>query len=142
MTWTIFLWSLGIHIISIFHTYCVYFKNTHTKKSHLTPPNLNKYGLNQVRGLYNIKGIRDWNQNNLHFYITGQFNFDKIGVAYPAEVPLRALRFLPAFCGSLITPTVYLLLVQLGLSPYAGAIAGILVIFGKILSNLLSLVMA
>ncbi len=63
--------------------------------------------------------------------ISGQFNFEKIGVPYPAEVPLRALRFLPAFCGSLLTPTVYLLLCQLGLSPWAGAIAGILVIFGR-----------
>ena len=39
------------------------------------------------------------------------------------------LRFIPALCGSLITPTVYLIMVQMKLSPYAGALAGLMVVF-------------
>jgi len=64
-----------------------------------------------------------------HFKL-GSFSFDKIGIAYPDNIPLKSLRFLPALCGSLITPTAYLILCQLGLSPWAGALAGLLIVFG------------
>ena len=63
-------------------------------------------------------------------FIPGGFGFEKIGVAYPDSVPLWTLRAIPAFCGSLLTPTVYLILCELGLSQWAGALAGILVLFG------------
>ena len=59
------------------------------------------------------------------------FGFDKIGVAYPEGIPLFALRFVPAVCGSALTPTFYLILCELGLSPMAGGLAGILFLVGK-----------
>ena len=62
----------------------------------------------------------------------GNFGFDKIGVAYDPSVPIWSLRFIPAFCGALLTPTVYLILCELGLSPWAGCLAGLLLLFGKV----------
>jgi len=58
----------------------------------------------------------------------GRFNFDKIGQEYTDNVPLWHLRFIPAFCGSLLTPLVYLILTELGLSAHAGALAGFMVL--------------
>lgn len=60
----------------------------------------------------------------------GEFEFEKIGVPYPDNVPVFAMRLLPALCGSLLMPTVYLILCELGLSPWAGALAGVLVLLG------------
>ena len=60
----------------------------------------------------------------------GSFGFEKIGAEYPEEVPVFAFRLVPALFGSLITPTVYLILCELGLNPWAGALAGILVLLG------------
>jgi len=59
----------------------------------------------------------------------GKFNFDKIGMEYGATVPVWGLRMIPALCGSLLTPTVYLILTELGLSYWAGALAGFMVLF-------------
>merc|ERR1711962_66376 len=59
----------------------------------------------------------------------GRFSFDKIGQEYADTVPLWYLRFLPALCGSLQTPTVYLVMSELSLCPYAGALAGLMVVF-------------
>merc|ERR1719244_632881 len=59
----------------------------------------------------------------------GKFSFDKIGQEYTDNVPLWYLRFIPAFCGSLLSPTVYLIINELSLSPYAGALAGFMVLF-------------
>ena len=61
----------------------------------------------------------------------GRFSFDKIGQEYPLEMPLFALRFVPALCGSLLTPTVYLIMTELGMSHYAGGLAAFMVLFGK-----------
>ena len=61
----------------------------------------------------------------------GKFTFDKIGQEYPNEVPLWALRFIPALCGSLLTPSVYLIMTELGLSYYAGGLAAFMVLFGQ-----------
>ena len=60
-----------------------------------------------------------------------QFEFEKIGVAYDENVPVFALRFLPALCGTLVTPTVYLILCELGVSKWTGALAGVLLLLGK-----------
>ena len=60
----------------------------------------------------------------------GKFTFDKIGQEYPADLPLWALRFIPALSGSLMTPTVYLIMTELGLSYYAGGLAAFMVLFG------------
>ena len=61
----------------------------------------------------------------------GRFSFDKIGQEYPPEMPLFALRFVPALCGSLLTPSVYLIMTELGMSHYAGGLAAFMVLFGK-----------
>ena len=61
----------------------------------------------------------------------GKFTFDKIGQEYPGEVPLWALRLIPALCGSLLTPSVYLIMTELGLSYYAGGLAAFMVLFGE-----------
>ena len=58
----------------------------------------------------------------------GDFDFAKIGTAYTDDVPVFALRLLPAVAGAGITPTVYLILMELGLGVWASALAGIMVI--------------
>ena len=62
--------------------------------------------------------------------ISFQFEFEKIGVEYSENVPVFALRFLPALCGALATPTVYLILTELGVSKWTGALAGVLLLLG------------
>lgn len=59
----------------------------------------------------------------------GAFKFDRIGAPYDALVPVAAMRMVPAFFGSLLMPTIYNLLVELGLTHYAGALAAFLMIF-------------
>ena len=66
----------------------------------------------------------------------GNFGFDKIGTPYPDDIPLFALRFVPALAGSALTPTIYLILCELGLSPFAGGLAGILFLFGKLTNEI------
>lgn len=69
----------------------------------------------------------------LIFFIifAGQFKFDRIGSPYSENVPLFALRFIPALCGSLLVPTVYHLMLELGLTQWTAAIAGFLLVCGK-----------
>ena len=59
----------------------------------------------------------------------GGFEWEKIGLEYPENVPLWSLRLVPALCGSLLTPTVYLILTEMNLSYWAGALAGFMVLF-------------
>lgn len=59
----------------------------------------------------------------------GSFKFERIGTPYDAMVPVSAMRMVPAFFGSLLMPTVYNLMVELGLSHYTGALAAFLMIF-------------
>ncbi|CAD6239502.1 GSCOCG00008720001-RA-CDS [Cotesia congregata] len=56
----------------------------------------------------------------------GEFKFDRIGSPYPENVPLFALRVVPALFGSLILPTAYHLAIELGLKPWSALIAGIM----------------
>lgn len=63
----------------------------------------------------------------------GQFKFDRIGSPYTDIVPLFALRLVPALCGSLLLPTAYHLLLELGLKQWTAALAGILILFGNLL---------
>lgn len=65
------------------------------------------------------------------FIFPGSFKFDRIGSPYDPIVPVSAMRLVPAFFGSLLMPTVYNVMVELGLSHYAGALAAFLMIFGK-----------
>ena len=50
---------------------------------------------------------------------------------YSDNVPVFALRFLPALCGTLIAPAVYLILCELGVSKWTGALAGVLLLLGE-----------
>ncbi|KAJ8920575.1 hypothetical protein NQ315_004714 [Exocentrus adspersus] len=59
----------------------------------------------------------------------GKFKFDKIGSPYGDGVPLLALRFVPAFFGSLIVPTVYHLMLEIGLSQWTSLLAALLFLF-------------
>ena len=63
----------------------------------------------------------------------GQFKFDRIGSPYTDIVPLFALRLVPALCGSLLLPTAYHLLLELGLKQWTAALAGILILFDNAL---------
>ncbi|XP_076245663.1 protein O-mannosyltransferase rt [Calliopsis andreniformis] len=56
----------------------------------------------------------------------GQFKFDRIGSPYTDAVPLFALRLVPAFCGSLLIPTAYHLILELGLKQWTATLAGVL----------------
>ncbi|XP_074031169.1 protein O-mannosyltransferase rt isoform X2 [Leptinotarsa decemlineata] len=59
----------------------------------------------------------------------GKFRFDKIGSPYPSSLPLIALRFVPAFFGSLIIPTVYHLMLEVGLSQWTSLLSALLFLF-------------
>ncbi|BES92858.1 dolichyl-phosphate-mannose-protein mannosyltransferase activity [Nesidiocoris tenuis] len=59
----------------------------------------------------------------------GKFKFDKIGSPYDDSVPIFALRFIPALCGSLIIPTSYLLLLELGCRQWTAALGAFLLLF-------------
>ncbi|KAJ8982025.1 hypothetical protein NQ317_007735 [Molorchus minor] len=63
----------------------------------------------------------------------GQFKFDKIGSPYNDSVPLIALRFIPAFFGSLIIPTTYHLMLEIGLSQWTSLLAALLFLFDNAL---------
>ncbi|CAG9824993.1 unnamed protein product [Phaedon cochleariae] len=59
----------------------------------------------------------------------GKFKFDKIGSPYSDSVPLFALRFVPSFFGSLLVPTVYHLMLEMGLSQWTSLLAALLFLF-------------
>lgn len=56
----------------------------------------------------------------------GKFKFDKIGSPYSDSVPLLALRFVPAFFGSLTIPTTYHLMLEMGLTQSASLLSSLL----------------
>ncbi|KAG1659708.1 Protein O-mannosyltransferase 1 [Nymphon striatum] len=59
-------------------------------------------------------------------YLAGfdaNFQFDKIGGVYNENVPVLAFRAVPAFFGSLLIPTVYQIIVELGLNHWTALIA-------------------
>ncbi|KYQ57674.1 Protein O-mannosyltransferase 1 [Trachymyrmex zeteki] len=63
----------------------------------------------------------------------GQFKFDRIGSPYSDAIPLYALRLVPAICGSLLIPTGYYLVLELGLKQWAAAIGGTLLLLDNAL---------
>ncbi|KZC04285.1 Protein O-mannosyltransferase 1 [Dufourea novaeangliae] len=63
----------------------------------------------------------------------GQFKFDRIGSPYVGNVPLFALRLVPALCGSFLIPTAYHLILELGLKQWTATLAGILLLFDNAL---------
>ena len=64
------------------------------------------------------------------FAAESNFTFSKIGAPYSPEVPVAAMRFVPALCGGLLVPVVYHLVVEMGFSHYAAGIAALLVLCG------------
>ena len=44
-------------------------------------------------------------------------------------ITISSIRFIPALCGSLLTPTVYLIMAELGLGYYSGLMAAFMVLF-------------
>lgn len=63
----------------------------------------------------------------------GKFKFDKIGSPYNDSVPLLALRFIPAFFGSLTIPTTYHLMLEMGLTQWTSLLAALLFLFDNAL---------
>lgn len=63
----------------------------------------------------------------------GKFKFDRIGSPYSDSVPLVALRFVPAFFGSLIIPISYHLMLELGMSEWTSVSVSLLFLFDNAL---------
>lgn len=61
----------------------------------------------------------------------GNFKFEKIGSSYAENIPLFALRLVPALCGSLVVPTAYHFALELGLRQWSSIIASLLLLFGN-----------
>lgn len=55
-------------------------------------------------------------------------NFTSIGQEYDSNVPIRALRLVPALCGSLLVPTIYHIVLELGLGHNAALLSSLLLI--------------
>ncbi|XP_075212728.1 protein O-mannosyltransferase rt isoform X2 [Lycorma delicatula] len=58
----------------------------------------------------------------------GNFKFDAIGSPYKENVPLFALRFVPAMCGSLLVPATYHFMLELGCKQWTAALAAFLIL--------------
>ncbi|XP_050307273.1 protein O-mannosyltransferase 1 [Anthonomus grandis grandis] len=63
----------------------------------------------------------------------GKFKFDRIGSPYSESVPLAALRFVPAFFGSLLVPTAYHLMLDMGMTEWTSVLAALLFLFDNAL---------
>lgn len=63
----------------------------------------------------------------------GQFDFDKIGAELPPSLPLFHLRAVPAFCGSLLVPLTYHLLLEIGCSSWTATFGALLIILDNAL---------
>jgi len=61
------------------------------------------------------------------------FVFDSIGTEIPASIPLWHLRFVPAFCGSLLAPLTYHLLLEVGCSSWTASLGALLIILDNAL---------
>lgn len=93
----------------------LYMKNTFFFDSH--PP----LGKQLIAGVAYLAGF------------DGKFKFDRIGSPYTETVPLWALRFVPAFFGSLLVPLSYHLMLELGLTQWTSLLAGLLVLLDNAL---------
>lgn len=70
----------------------------------------------------------------------GNFTFDRIGSPYSDNVPIGALRLVPAVAGSLLVPASYKLMLEMCTYHWTAVLAALLVLFGKYLSNLKQLI--
>ncbi|OWR41554.1 hypothetical protein KGM_211166 [Danaus plexippus plexippus] len=59
----------------------------------------------------------------------GNFTFDRIGSPYSDSVPIRALRLVPAVCGSLLVPVTYQLMLEICTYQFTAILAAALVLF-------------
>jgi dolichyl-phosphate-mannose-protein mannosyltransferase len=65
----------------------------------------------------------------------GEFDFKDIGKDYlEPGVPYVAMRMLPAMCGTLLVPTMFLTLKTLGCRTMTAAMGAGFIIFGRLLS--------
>lgn len=67
----------------------------------------------------------------MHLPITGNKNPLPLIFFVLQTVPIVWLRFLPALCGSLLSPCVYKLLLQVRLNRWTATLGGVLIILGK-----------
>ncbi|KAK7576004.1 hypothetical protein V9T40_012290 [Parthenolecanium corni] len=58
----------------------------------------------------------------------GKFKFDRIGTEYSSNVPLFALRFVPALCGSLLIPVSYHFMLELGCQKWTAILTSVLLL--------------
>ncbi|EEB13374.1 protein O-mannosyltransferase, putative [Pediculus humanus corporis] len=58
----------------------------------------------------------------------GHLKFEKIGSAYGEDIPLFTLRFVPAFCGTLLVPVAYHVMLELGFRQWTATVAGLLLV--------------
>lgn len=63
----------------------------------------------------------------------GNFTFDRIGSPYTENVPIKALRLVPALAGSLLVPISYQIMLELCTYQWTAILAALLVLFGKLL---------
>ncbi|KAI8428097.1 hypothetical protein MSG28_002369 [Choristoneura fumiferana] len=62
----------------------------------------------------------------------GNFTFDRIGSPYSDNVPISALRLVPAVAGSLLVAASYYLMLEMCTYHWTAVLAALLVLFGKI----------
>ncbi|XP_026757022.2 protein O-mannosyltransferase 1 isoform X1 [Galleria mellonella] len=59
----------------------------------------------------------------------GNFTFDRIGSPYTHNVPIRALRMVPAVAGSLLVAVTYQVMLEISFYQWTAILAGLLVLF-------------
>lgn len=59
------------------------------------------------------------------------YKFDRIGSEYGAQVPVFALRAVPALCGSLLIPASYFLILELGCQQWTAVLASFFILAGN-----------
>lgn len=55
-------------------------------------------------------------------------------IDYDANFPVRAFRFVPALCGSLLVPVIYQFVIEIGFHHIVAFFASFLLIFGMFFS--------
>lgn len=61
----------------------------------------------------------------------GNYTYSRIGEELSSDFPIFWMRFLPAFCGSLLSPVVYKLLLEAKLNRWTAFMGGLLIVFGE-----------
>lgn len=59
----------------------------------------------------------------------GNFTFDRIGTPYTDNVPVTALRLIPALAGSMLVAVTYQLMLEISFYHWTAVLAGLLVLF-------------